>query len=122
MADPIIEDQLYLGDMDDALCKGEYCRTINVLGWIEPDTVTGYVDKKALDALAYLIHKSIENYDVVLVHCRAGMERSPLVVVWYLYNYRTNIFPTIQEAYKYVQNIRPCVQNRESWIEYKRRK
>ena len=122
MADEIIKDFLYLGDKDDAFCREEYSRIIDVRRWIEPDEENGYVDSDTLDALALLLNKSHALGEKVLVHCSAGMERSPLVVVWYLYKYQSYTFPALGSAYKYVQKIRPCVQNRECWIRYKRRK
>lgn len=49
----------------------------------------------------------------VLVHCDAGLERSPLVVVIYLYMYHNMI---LDEAYKYVLEKRPGAFNRREWL------
>lgn len=42
-------------------------------------------DEKKLDAVSDLIDKLIRQGKTVLVHCGAGMERSPLAVAWYLH-------------------------------------
>ena len=115
MADEII-DRLWVGDLDDVIdpevYKKEFERVINVLNLIEPDD-EGYVDEKILNALADIINVALNSGERVLVHCGAGIERSPLVVVFYLWKYKQY---TLIQAYEHVIKIRPMVQNRGHWI------
>ena len=115
MADEII-DRLWVGDLDDVIdpdvYKKEFERVINVLNLIEPDE-TGLVDYFVVDALATIIHKALQSGERVLVHCGAGIERSPLVVVFYLWKYKQY---TLVSAYEHVMNIRQIVQDRSHWM------
>ena len=116
MADEII-DGLWIGDLDDVIdpdvYKREFERVINVLNIIEPDD-NGYVDADVLDALAVIINASLNSRcERVLVHCGAGIERSPLVVVYYLWKFKQY---TLNQAYELVQEKRQIVQNRSHWI------
>lgn len=52
----------------------------------------------------------------VLVHCGAGMERSPLTIAWYLVKYHGDVFPDLDAAYDYIKRLRPIVQDRQSWL------
>lgn len=57
------------------------------------------------------------NYNKTLLTCAAGVERSPLVAMWYLANYDNTIhIYTLEEAYDYVKSIRPIIENRLNWI------
>lgn len=49
----------------------------------------------------------------LLVHCMAGVERSPLTIVWYL----TSTGLTLDEAYALVKGKRPQVEDRRAWLE-----
>ena len=49
----------------------------------------------------------------VLVHCGAGVERSPLAVAWWMH-FRFNY--NFDEAYEWIKRQRPVVEDRRSWI------
>jgi len=49
----------------------------------------------------------------VYVHCAAGIERSPLVVAWYLH---TRYKKTLDEAYAMIQEKRSVVMDRRSFL------
>jgi len=49
----------------------------------------------------------------LLVHCMAGVERSPLTIVWYL----TSTGLSLDEAYALVQRQRPQVEDRRAWLD-----
>ncbi|KAL9904697.1 dual specificity protein phosphatase 19 [Glossina fuscipes] len=49
----------------------------------------------------------------ILIHCNAGISRSPSVVIAYLMHYRGMDFQT---AYKYVKTKRPCIQPNEGFL------
>ena len=72
------------------------------------------VDTKVLDYIADNIERYIERDHSVLVHCVAGIHRSPLVVAWFLW--RRCYFDTLDEAYDYIKSIRPEVERREYWL------
>lgn len=49
-----------------------------------------------------------------LLHCAAGMERSPLAMIWYLYRYAKCW--AIEDAYKLVKEKHPHTENRLTWL------
>lgn len=49
----------------------------------------------------------------VLVACGAGIERSPLAIMWYLFTKKSM---TLNAAYEYVKRLRPIIMDRRSWI------
>jgi len=107
---------LHVGSSKDAYVnkdRGDFTCVIDVRGLIEPDE-NGEVQAILLDALAVIINKRLKNGDNVLVHCSAGIERSPLVIAWYLVRYKKE--PTIKDAYKLIQDLRPMVQRRDNWV------
>jgi hypothetical protein len=50
----------------------------------------------------------------MLVHCGAGVERSPLTVAWFM---RKTYGVTLDRAYAWLQRIRPVIGDRQGWIE-----
>ena len=71
--------------------------------------------RSTLDALATLIHNLTQQTDTkVIVHCYAGIERSALTCAWYL---SKNHNSSLATAYRKIQEIRPVVMDRSSWIE-----
>ena len=83
------------------------------------------ISPAALKAVAAIIGHFRNKGWSVLVHCGAGIERSPLAVAWYLSEnvaaswYQSNgldpIF-TLEQAYKFIVLKRPQVQDRRHWI------
>lgn len=71
----------------------------------------------ALKHQLYLISEIIFNHEgsdkPVLIHCLAGIERSPLAVVFYLHYFKNMNW---DEAYDFVKLKRPQVQNRLIWL------
>ena len=109
--------RLYLGDKDDVRTKNRHWdRVIPVMWLIEPDDKGG-VDIAMLDALADAIQRGLDAFETVLVHCWAGVERSPLVVAWYLCKHAG--YKNLDEAYDFIQEKRQCVQRRTCWIAWK---
>jgi predicted protein tyrosine phosphatase len=68
-----------------------------------------------LNEAADLISSRLESGARLLVHCIAGIERSPLTVAWWLC--KTRRYSDMREAYKFLQSIRPVVEDRRHWIE-----
>jgi protein-tyrosine phosphatase len=50
----------------------------------------------------------------LLVHCAAGIERSPLTIAWFLR--KSGRFTTLNSAYSYLQGLRPVVADRREWL------
>lgn len=75
----------------------------------------GHARRDSLDAAAEHIQAELEAGKMLLVHCGAGMERSPLTIAWWMC--RTGQVVNFPKAYEVLRSIRPIVQNREGWIE-----
>lgn len=56
----------------------------------------------------------IDSHPDILVHCAAGIERSPLAVTWYLYRKRGL---SLNTAWLFVSKWRPQAQDRRAWLE-----
>jgi len=56
------------------------------------------------------------NYNQILVHCAAGIERSPLAVAWWMVTIRDHPACTWDDAYKFILSKRPQVEDRRYWI------
>lgn len=69
--------------------------------------------QERLDRAADAIWKVWQTGVDVLVHCHAGIERSPLVVTWFLHRHLQIPW---NEAYKLVIRVRPEVQRRDHWV------
>lgn len=71
-------------------------------------------EKNKLDFLTNWINRWIKSESGRLViHCRYGMDRSPLVVAWYLYRFRDM---TLDEAYQKIRNVHPKANDRRDWV------
>lgn len=66
-----------------------------------------------LDVCKAIIAAHEESKVPLLVHCMAGVERSPLTIVWYLMSKGM----TIDDAYKLVKSKRPQVEDRRQWLD-----
>lgn len=72
--------------------------------------------KRMLDAAAEIVHHYRERDQTVLVHCGAGIERSPLTCAWYLRKYQ--LADSINEAYDLIESVRPQIQRRTHWLDF----
>ncbi len=66
-----------------------------------------------LDLVAHVIQNHVNAGEELLVHCYAGMERSPLAVMWYLHS---KMGLDLDSAYDYVKKRRPQTMNRLEWL------
>jgi protein-tyrosine phosphatase len=71
------------------------------------------VNKLNKKLLMLTIHYYLINQKKVLVHCGAGIERSPLTVACYLAHYHEK---SMDDAYKIIQEKRPQVEDRRNWL------
>ncbi|HEY1295443.1 MAG TPA: dual specificity protein phosphatase [Chloroflexota bacterium] len=72
----------------------------------------GYARRGRLEKLAREIDARLADGKQVLVHCWAGVERSPLTVTWWL---RTRQGMTLDEAYAHIM-ARRTVWDRREWM------
>lgn len=110
---------LWLGGIDDI--KNGIPEEIDVVydirRWI-PFPEFGPIDisGELLDSICCLIHEERKQLKQILVHCTGGIERSPLVVAWYLCKYDVHdAIDTLDDAYEYIQCKRR-VFDRSSWV------
>jgi len=68
---------------------------------------------KALNNVAKLIHKNLKSGKKVLVHCSAGMERSPLSIAWYIHKYK---HIPLTSAYNIVKTRHPITMFKYGWL------
>ncbi len=80
------------------------------LSWDKPISIS----KIRLDAVASVINDIIVNTNIN-INCTMGIERSPLVVYWYLHKYH-NL--SLLDSFDIVKKIRPEAENRIAWIKY----
>mgnify|MGYP001602529208 CR=1 FL=1 len=131
-----ILDHLYLGDEEDArnfdgtiICAMQEIPEDEPMGayWIPiirsnvPLNIKELIADQGAEITALrhqieiacsMIEMYIDEGKDVLVHCLAGIERSPLVIVCYLHD---NGY-SWDSAYEFVKKIRPQVQNRLQWL------
>ncbi len=69
--------------------------------------------KHQIDLITFMIDKNMKYEVDTLIHCMAGIERSPLVVACYLHEYQGM---TLNEAYDFIKEKRPEVANRLQWL------
>ena len=75
-----------------------------------------WADPVQLDTVKSVIDNALLNGRKVLVHCGAGIERSPLAVAWYLAKTQHT---TIEDAYEIVRKGRSQTQVRTVWLKEK---
>ena len=78
-----------------------------------PEVTTYMADEKQLNVAAEAIESLLSANKKVMVHCAVGMERSPLVVAWYLH---TKKGMSLDEAYSLIISRRSFVQRRDEWL------
>lgn len=120
---------LFIGDLEDAKHFGDSHYngvTLCVLESLrDPDYFPDFfvpvvnmdmrqVDSFKLDICAYIIEQCLQNEKPVLVHCGAGVERSPLATAWFLNKKRKM---TLDKAYELIKQKRPIVIDRRKWLE-----
>ncbi|MBI2405090.1 dual specificity protein phosphatase family protein [Candidatus Gottesmanbacteria bacterium] len=129
-----IADNLYLGEFIDAIPFAQHYPhglVVNVAGEanlkgypvsaiVLPIAVSGIrgrtiVFEQQLHDIGTLIHRHRVK-GPVLVHCWAGVERSPLTIVYYLHKFEGIPW---WDAYDLVMERRPIVQDRTHWMVWK---
>ena len=90
-------------------CGVPHCHHVRILSLED-----GAAIPELLDAAADVIEKRWADLNPpLLVHCGAGVERSPLTVVWWM---RRRFGLNFDRSYVWLQMRRPCVADRRMWI------
>lgn len=76
-------------------------------------TESGHVHTEQLDHISFFLEALLAKKSKVLVHCAAGIERSPLAIAYFL-SYSKGI--SIEESYEIVKQKRPQIQDRRVWL------
>lgn len=122
--DEILPGKLYLGDIKDATASDLYLhidRAIAVCteyechhncpdSWNAPFPDGQITDGRIIHRAVKLIHEGIENGQRVLIHCAAGISRSPMVTACYLV--KSHAIPGLfdyDRAIEYIQRRRQKV-------------
>ena len=85
---------------------------------IHPYDPSAYeASRLALDAATSYIRHFQQLHIPVLVHCWAGIERSPLTMAWFLKRY--GYTKTLNEAYDKIREARPIIEDRLHWLPQK---
>lgn len=122
-----IISNLYLGDIQDALEFREKFPNAVIICVLEnrPEnepfkayhipiiTESGHVHTEQLDHISFFIEALLDKHEKVLIHCAAGLERSPLTIAYFL-KYSKGI--SLEEAYAMVKNERPQIFDRSIWL------
>jgi len=134
-----IESNLYLGDWHGALMATRLDPSFQTLCVIETAPEDRYPDMTyyvpildhdednvwgtclppralitQLDTACEIIDDHILNEVPLLVHCWAGIERSPLTLAYWLV--RSKRQSDLDSAYKFLKSKRPIVEDRRSWL------
>lgn len=129
MYNKIIEN-LYLGEMGDVplfirdIPEGEILCVLENRPMQEPQKAfqipiidekqsTYRVHEEQLLHTFRFINRVLKDKNDLLVHCMAGLERSPLVIAFFLSN---NYGITLNQAYKKIKKARPQIYDRSDWI------
>jgi len=81
--------------------------------WFPIDSGKRDVADEFSDAYNRLVAILAQTGEVVLLHCRAGIDRAPFLAALYLHHH-LNI--SIQEAYTIIKKKRPCVIEHYEWL------
>lgn len=84
--------------------------------WIRLLDSDGKARSGTLDQARMIMDAFAGSGEELLVHCGAGIERSPLAVAyWLCFRKEVNLSGHIQDSYDYIKKIRPQVQYRGLW-------
>lgn len=74
-------------------------------------------NKSVLDFIADEILQHRAKHPI-LIHCAAGVERSPLAVIYYLSRYWFRSSKSPREIFEFVKSKRPIVEDRLNWLDW----
>jgi len=81
----------------------------------DDDVHSHILSVKNLDKVADLIETSLKSGRIVVLHCGAAMERSPMAIAWFLYRKRNMTF---KDAYDLVKSKHPYTRDIADWLPF----
>jgi len=77
-------------------------------------TSSGHVHEEQLTHISWFLRMLLSDKRKTLIHCAAGLERSPLAVSFFLVEigFRNDI----KQAYEYIKTKRPEIYDRSDWL------
>ena len=76
-------------------------------------TSSGHVHMEQLNQISWFLDKLLDNNVPTLVHCAAGLERSPITVAYHLH-LKNNI--SVNDAYKLIEQKREGIIEHMEWL------
>lgn len=68
---------------------------------------------KQLEMLGHIIGSCLDCEEPLMIHCKGGIERSPLTVAYFLVKFRHY---KMDDAYEFIKKARPVVEDRRTWL------
>lgn len=68
---------------------------------------------KQLNLLGNIIDSCLDTEEPLMIHCKGGVERSPLTLVYFLVKFRSY---SVDQAYEFIKKVRPVVEDRRTWL------
>lgn len=78
------------------------------------DRSNGLASIDQLDKAADIIEDHVRRGDDILIHCKGGVERSPLTIAWWLVKSKRR--QDFDRAYEWLKLKRPVVSKRLFWL------
>jgi len=107
---------LYLGDLRDShnfsFPMIPVQSIIDLTGWHIENDIKNKKDSTLWKVYRMLAHNNLHNIPT-LVHCHAGMDRSPFAVAWYLHKH---MGMTSEDAYNLVKEKHPQTIVHDDWM------
>jgi len=103
------------------LYEEKLCRSLGISFCNLPVIEYDFLDilKIQLKSAAYMLDLLSQKYKRILVHCTAGIDRSPFILASWLANkeyYRLDIKDQFVEAYRDIKRKRPQIVEHYEWI------
>lgn len=81
------------------------------------DPVAAQMDMAMLEQLTQFVNRVLKGKESnILIHCAAGMERSPLATAYVLFRLFPDEFYHFEDAYKHVKEKHPDTRFRYGWM------
>lgn len=93
--------------------KGLHVPLLSKRPYSDTDRTGAKVNEENLKLIHSIITDAYIAHEQILVHCRGGVERSPLTVATWLQSRRGF---TLDEAYTLIMLRRPIVEDRRYWL------
>ena len=114
-----IRDYLYLGDQNSVVMKSSTKVTLDLRDWgFDLDPMNSDDDRWYIYDLLNIITSCVDKEIPILVHCHAGMDRSPFVIacwIWFDYFCQDKDISGL-ECYNEVKDLHPQTIIHDDWM------